>query len=1227
MKTSSPRPLWLILCAIVVVSGWLLVSLASAQSPLWGPSGWYAGNTSTSPDYAAFGPSGPQASVHTSAIYMGDYVYSIGEAANITGVEITFRTGMDGEAECVLPTSIDIQYHHASSATWVSVGNFEGASGVYSATFASVYGNAIHINTQGFSIHCAVSAAVYYTFPPPPTPTPGGSAGDDNPCAIYVSPVVSGTATPGPTPTIIGPLWATPTPTPTPVATYAPPTPISYTPFVTITNYLCNSGFEDGLNFWTASGTITVERKVEDENDHAAVMVGDVILYQYPTGGVIPPNATFSFWAYGASTIAGQFTAGLGENVETVCIFPTTPKLLQWTQYNCDLSNFAGRHEPVAIKFNGGWLGQRLYVDEVRLESENARPDLKPGKNEDNYIGFNYVGYWNVAYGGADWTAPISVRQTVQRDAYVDFSTFNMECMKIGYTTDPAFGKLQLINTTLTPTLSIPLTITQSSITHTLGVETRYCPTVTTGRQKWRLLNITGQNVMLDYIFVEGSYGVLGPGTYDDTESRIGYYNSTESGGQVIGIGGWEQITHTAAYQGSYHRAKSNYTYAVFAVEGVTCLQLYYITDSANGKLDVYIDDVFDQRIDQWNAPTQQRSWTRCGLTDDLHVVKIRPSGERSDTATDWWVTFDKLVLTTDPGYYLNLGINDDAYVGFNYASEWTTPGGNYYGRAAHEANDVPAGDTSAKVTFRIRNAECFNYVYETRPDLGIAKVYVDGSLATTIDQYSATGVYDPQVTRYQHCGLNRLTKHTVIVQAAGQKNAASTHYDILLDYVEVFNEGEASSLIDGKVDDTYTGLVWNDQWRWYAKDGVAGAYQETEHVSLVSGAALNFQTRKGCVVVGLLSTTTGHARLATSAISETIDLRGGVFEYHLCQQNPYVDTQWPYSVTLTVLDGQARVDYVEALTYEKGMLTTSKFNDNVNWLVWHGAWTVRRDSAHFEGDEHVSNPYNPAWMSWMSSNSCIALYYDAGPGRGQMTLTADTEPIAILDQYAASTAYQFKNTQCGANDKFHLWELRASGRNANSSSNQVAVDALKLGDETDIWDDGDGGAFNDCVQPTSWLDVGKWVNWVWCQASAFVSWNDYNTEKLMAFGAYLQAQEPFGTVGEARRTFEDFRGLWANYNWTDSGHNQQVSTAIWASPTGILNGDFALRPATISATCDLHLGWMLGPSLGQGVCAFYNVMNTYSILAWVQLIWNAVLVWLVIRYFIKNWVAKATNA
>jgi hypothetical protein len=69
------------------------------------------------------------------------------------------------------------------------------------------------------------------------------------------------------------------------------------------------------------------------------------------------------------------------------------------------------------------------------------------------------------------------------------------------------------------------------------------------------------------------------------------------------------------------------------------------------------------------------------------------------------------------------------------------------------------------------------------QPSYGKANVYIDGSFAGTVDQYSASGTLESLI--FESATLTD-TEHTLEIRLTGAKNPASTGYVVVLDYFEV---------------------------------------------------------------------------------------------------------------------------------------------------------------------------------------------------------------------------------------------------------------------------------------------------------------------------------------------------------------------------------------------------------------------------------------------------------
>jgi hypothetical protein len=136
-------------------------------------------------------------------------------------------------------------------------------------------------------------------------------------------------------------------------------------------------------------------------------------------------------------------------------------------------------------------------------------------------------------------------------------------------------------------------------------------------------------------------------------------------------------------------------------------------------------------------------------------------------------------------------------------------------------------------------------------PDAGIARVYLDGSLAAEVDLYNPDNRVQAIVyTSPQLADAN----HTLVIEATGLKNAASSGTRVVVDAFDVTKPGTRFEETDGSV--TYTGSWdhgnFNRAWsmRTIAASSVAGA----QATFTFTGTAVDW--------IGSRKSTTGIARV-----------------------------------------------------------------------------------------------------------------------------------------------------------------------------------------------------------------------------------------------------------------------------------------------------------------------------------------------------------------------------
>ncbi len=140
-----------------------------------------------------------------------------------------------------------------------------------------------------------------------------------------------------------------------------------------------------------------------------------------------------------------------------------------------------------------------------------------------------------------------------------------------------------------------------------------------------RNANATENYVEIDAFGVEDR-----PSTkLDDRDSQISY------------IGSWSQYANAAYFNNTTTFTTNGGLQARLSFNG-SSIKWYSVSSSQHGKVDVYIDDVFDLTVDLYSlARVTGLVYTKSGLTSGSHTIKIVTRSDRNINATDDYVEVD----------------------------------------------------------------------------------------------------------------------------------------------------------------------------------------------------------------------------------------------------------------------------------------------------------------------------------------------------------------------------------------------------------------------------------------------------------------------------------------------------------------------------------------------------------------------------------------------------------
>jgi hypothetical protein len=211
-----------------------------------------------------------------------------------------------------------------------------------------------------------------------------------------------------------------------------------------------------------------------------------------------------------------------------------------------------------------------------------------------------------------------------------------------------------------------------------------------------------------------------------------------------------------------------------------TSLTLVYTKTSAGGLASIKVDNNdgnFVEKaptggLDMYSAsPVFQTKYAITGLTNSWHNVVVKSLNPAHNTASSgWFVYVDAFDVDAVPQNPVDRSENNyDGQVSYH----WSTLANTYADGGSMSTN----GSFSAATAFTF-SGPSVSYVYEKTSAGGLADVYIDGVFQGTVNEYSATPVF--QAT--QDYGPLANTTHTIMILNHKTANPPSSSTFIYVD-------------------------------------------------------------------------------------------------------------------------------------------------------------------------------------------------------------------------------------------------------------------------------------------------------------------------------------------------------------------------------------------------------------------------------------------------------------
>jgi hypothetical protein len=284
--------------------------------------------------------------------------------------------------------------------------------------------------------------------------------------------------------------------------------------------------------------------------------------------------------------------------------------------------------------------------------------------------------------------------------------------------------------------------------------------------------------------------------------------------------GTWLKSWTWSASGGSFAYANSAGAAVNVRFEGIY-LAWYAKTGPQYGRAQVSLDGGQPFYVDLYSAGS---AYKRCvyntgRLEAGVHTLSIYWSGLKNARGSGYLIDVDTFDILGEPreapaappipALYQQSDTHLTYLGPWSYAAQTPASGGSF----THTS--VPGAAVAVSFT-----GTSVALVGKTAPDYGQALVRLDGGEAQTVDFYSATSHYQREV--YTVSGLPD-TAHTLTIDCAGLRNAASTGYLINVDALQITGylteAGKPTRYQQNALGLTYSG-TWLKWWTWSASGG-----------------------------------------------------------------------------------------------------------------------------------------------------------------------------------------------------------------------------------------------------------------------------------------------------------------------------------------------------------------------------------------------------------------------
>ncbi|GMK44636.1 hypothetical protein PghCCS26_17640 [Paenibacillus glycanilyticus] len=365
--------------------------------------------------------------------------------------------------------------------------------------------------------------------------------------------------------------------------------------------------------------------------------------------------------------------------------------------------------------FNAGYSSVNLPPHASRLLKVTASGGSVTANDDDT--GVKYTGSWQRSYnrGLGDYQDDVHFTQA-NNDSFE--YTFQGTGIDLITEKSPDQGNVDIyLDNVLKGTVSTYNSVRQLQ-------QTVYSVSgLTNGTHTLKAVKKSGSYMLLDKL----RFFVASPVAVNDTDPGISY-SGAWSLNSARGFGD---------YQDDVHFTQTNNDFVQYTFNG-TGIDLVTEKDSAQGDVDIYIDNVFKQTVNIYSPSrlVQQTVYSIMGLTSGTHTIKaVKKSGT--------YMLIDQFKIKSPRIQY------NDTDAGIVYTGSWSLNGNRGFGDYNNDVHFTQTNNDSLQFAFTGTGVEL---ITEKDASQGNVDIYIDNVLQATVNTASTTRQVNQVV--YQATGL-----------------------------------------------------------------------------------------------------------------------------------------------------------------------------------------------------------------------------------------------------------------------------------------------------------------------------------------------------------------------------------------------------------------------------------------------------------------------------------------